>query len=244
VRVLAGAAEPARRRFAARRTRDLQQRMHDTAPDGSPGRESRLTVTNTIVALNLVVFFLWLSAIAPLEAMAGHFLVSWPHLADGRLWVLVTSVFSHNMLLHLAINMIVLLSFGPPLEQLMGGRRFLTFYLAAGVFASLSHVAVSALLIDRPEQAALGASGAIAALLILFSLTFPKARILLFFIVPMPAIVGALAFVAIDIWGLFAQIEGGGLPIGHGAHLGGALIGFLYFLLRGRTLRERGMVLP
>jgi membrane associated rhomboid family serine protease len=174
--------------------------------------------------------------------MAGHFLVSWPHLEDGRIWVLVASVFSHNLLIHLAINLIVLMSFGAPLEELMGGRRFLAFYLAAGVFASLSHVLVSAFLIDRPEQAALGASGAIAALLILFSLTFPKARILLFFIVPMPAIVGALAFVAIDVWGLFAQIEGGGLPIGHGAHLGGALAGFVYFLFRGRALRERGMI--
>jgi membrane associated rhomboid family serine protease len=206
-------------------------------------RGPRVTVVNAIVALNLVVFFLWLSPIAPLEAMAGHFLVSWPHLEAGRIWVLVTSVFSHNMLLHLAINMIVLLSFGPPLEQLMGGRRFLVFYLAAGLVASISHVAVSGFLIGRPEQAALGASGAIAALLILFSLTFPKARILLFFIVPMPAIVGALAFVAIDIWGLFAQMEGGGLPIGHGAHLGGALAGFLYFLFRGRALRKRGMLL-
>ena len=205
-------------------------------------RESRITVVNAIVAVNLVVFLLWLSPIAPIEAMVGHFLVSWPHLADGRVWVLLTSVFSHNLLLHLAINMIVLLSFGPPLEQLMGGRRFLVFYLVAGLLASISHLAVSGLLIDRPEQPALGASGAIAALLILFSFTFPKARILLFFIVPMPAIVGALGFVAIDIWGLFAQIEGGGLPIGHGAHLGGALTGFLYFLVRGRSLRRRGMI--
>jgi membrane associated rhomboid family serine protease len=210
--------------------------------DEAERRGPRVTVVNAIVALNLLVFFLWLSPIAPLETMAGHFLVSWPHLADGRIWVLLTSVFSHNMLLHLAINMIVLLSFGPPLEQLMGSLRFLVFYLAAGLVASISHVAVSGFLIDRPEQAALGASGAIAALLILFSLTFPKARILLFFIVPMPAIVGALAFVAIDIWGLFAQMEGGGLPIGHGAHLGGALAGFLYFLFRGRALRKRGMI--
>ena len=49
-------------------------------------------------------------------------------------------------------------------------------------------------------------------------------------------IIGALMFVAIDVWGLVAQTKGGALPIGHGAHLGGALCGalFWFFYLRGR----------
>ena len=51
-----------------------------------------------------------------------------------------------------------------------------------------------------------------------------------------PALAGALFFVAIDVWGLVAQGRGIGLPIGHGAHLGGALCGAVFYFsyLRGR----------
>lgn len=195
-------------------------------------------MVNTILALNVVVFLFWLMLGPAATTMAEHFLVSWRHLEEGRIWTLLTAVFSHNLLFHLLINMIVLVSFGPPLERRMGARRFLVFYLTAGVVGSLSHALVSAFAIDEPAQAALGASAALAGVLLLFSLTFPRATVLLFFLIPMPAIVAALIFVGIDIWGLFMQIEGdGGWPIGHGAHLGGALTGMLYYLARGRPGR-------
>jgi hypothetical protein len=50
----------------------------------------------------------------------------------------------------------------------------------------------------------------------------------------MPALGGVLLFVGFDIWGLIAQGQGGGLPIGHGAHLGGALAGALFWWLQMR----------
>jgi len=191
-----------------------------------------------LVALNAVVFGLWLLPDVPIQLMADHFLVSWNHLVEGRVWVLLTAVFSHHLLFHLLINMIVLLSFGPPLERLMGGGPFLRFYLVAGVVGSMAHAVVSLTLMGSPELPALGASSSMAGLLLLFALVFPRAKVLLFFILPLPAIVAALAFIGIDIWGLVAQMEGGGLPIGHGAHLGGSLTGLLYFIARGRKLRR------
>jgi membrane associated rhomboid family serine protease len=66
----------------------------------------------------------------------------------------------------------------------------------------------------------------------------PQARLYLLGIIPMPAIVGAIAFVGLDIVGLTAQAGGGGLPIGHGAHLSGALVGALTYLLLARQLAE------
>ncbi len=80
-------------------------------------------------------------------------------------------------------------------------------------------------------MSALGASGAVAGLVLVFSLLFPKEKLLLFGIIPLPALFGALAFIALDLWGLFAQAGGGGLPIGHGAHLGGAFTGILFYFL-------------
>jgi membrane associated rhomboid family serine protease len=205
------------------------------------GRWARWGVVDVILALNVVVFLLWLWPGVSLAVMAENFLVSWRHLAEGRVWVLLSAVFSHNMLFHLLINMIVLTSFGAPLERIMGSGTFVLFYVAAGLTGSLAHAAASNFLMDNPAQAALGASSALAGVLLLFSLTFPKAKVLLFFIIPLPAIIAALAFVAIDIWGLVAQIEGAGLPIGHGAHLGGAFVGLVWYLVRGSTLRERGL---
>jgi membrane associated rhomboid family serine protease len=212
--------------------------------EGSAARRRRgIGLVDVLVAVNVGVFLLWLWPGAPVGFMAGHFLVSWTHLVDGRLWVLVSSVFSHFLLLHLLINMIVLVSFGRPLERLLGPGRFLLFYLAAGALGSLAHAVTSAFLIGAPARPALGASSAVAGVLLLFSLAFPRAKVLLFFLVPLPAIVAALAFVAIDIWGLVVQIEGAGLPIGHGAHLGGALSGAVYFLWRRRWLRARARAL-
>jgi rhomboid-like protein len=173
--------------------------------------------------------------------MGRHFEVSWTALIEGRPWVLLTSVFSHMSLLHLFVNMFVLNSFGRFLEQFLGAKFYLGFYLFAGIVASFSHAVLSNFLLGQPDLPAVGASGAIAGLVLLFSLIFPKERIVLFAIIPLPALVGALAFVALDLWGLYAQAEGGGLPIGHGAHLGGALTGVLTYviILRPRLLRSR-----
>jgi membrane associated rhomboid family serine protease len=199
----------------------------------------RLQVVYILIALNLLVFVLWHGAfrgLVPPGLMLDNFLVSAQHLTEGRYWVLITAAFSHSMLFHLLINMFVLWSFGILLEQLMGTRGFIKFYLIAAVVSSLAHVAVSTSLLNLPpDSAALGASGAVAGLLLLFAMIFPRHKILLFGVIPIPALVGALAFIAIDIWGLFAQYEGGGLPIGHGAHLGGAATGIVYYyLMRAR----------
>jgi membrane associated rhomboid family serine protease len=184
-----------------------------------------------INAINIMVFFAWNYATVPeTDFMFNNFLVSWTSLLDGRVWTLLTSVFSHNMLLHLLLNTFVLMNFGPVIETYLGRKRFIIFYLLAGAFSSLCHAAVSAFLLHDPSLPALGASGAISAVILLFSLLYPREIIFLLGFIPLPAIVGALAFIGLDVWGLVEQSGGGGLPIGHGAHLGGAFIGICYFI--------------
>jgi membrane associated rhomboid family serine protease len=135
--------------------------------------------------------------------------------------------------------MFVLWSFGTVLEKMWGTRTFVVFYLVAAVVASASHCFVSSVLMGNPDINALGASGAVSGLLLAFAMLFPRHKILVFGIIPVPALIGALAFVAIDLWGLFAQTRGGGIGIGHGAHLGGALCGFLFWLSYLRTRFKR-----
>jgi rhomboid-like protein len=181
------------------------------------------------LGLNAAVFVMWLW-LGEIPLMTENFLVSWDALAAGRWWTLIGSEFSHVWFLHFFLNMYVLASFGMIVEYTIGSARFFIFYLIAAAVASLSHAAVSNYILNQPNIPALGASGALSGVIILFALMYPRARLLLFGFIPMPAIVGALLFVGLDLFGLYAQAQGGGLPIGHGAHLGGAATGVLFYL--------------
>ena len=191
-----------------------------------------------LLIANTAVFALWLW-LGESPFMIDNFLVSWDALAAGRFWTLLTSEFSHILFLHFFVNMFVLSSFGPIVEDTIGSGRFAAFYFVAAIVSSLSHAGVSAFVLGQPELPALGASGAISGGILLFAFMYPQARILLFGLIPLPALVGALLFVGLDVAGLIWQAEGGGLPIGHGAHLGGAATGALYYWLVIRRLRVR-----
>lgn len=195
----------------------------------------------TIIALNVLVFVAWKlgDAYNYTPLMEAHFYTSPLHLKDGHFWTLLTSAFSHNMLFHLLINMFVLNSFGPVLLQVLGKKRFLLFYLVAGITGSVGHCFTAEIMIGDSDSMALGASGAIAGCIALFSLMFPKEILLLMGFIPVPAILGVVAIIGLDVWGLTSQMEGGGLPIGHGAHLGGAFLGILFFIFYVRPKLNR-----
>jgi membrane associated rhomboid family serine protease len=192
-------------------------------------------VTLLFLIINAVVFALWLW-LGQTPFMVENFLISAGAVSAGRTWTLLTAAFSHILTLHFLLNMYVLATFGSIVEQTIGSGRFFGFYLVAAIMSSLAHAAVSTFLMDKPDLPALGASGAISGVILLFSFLYREARILLFGFIPMPALVGAAAFVGIDLAGLAWQSGGGGLPIGHGAHLGGALTGTLYYFLVIRPL--------
>lgn len=193
----------------------------------------RPVVVPITIVINIIVYVMWFMSTSESAQifMQDHFLVSWQALQEGRFWTLLTSVYSHSLFLHILLNMFVLHSFGSLMEQVLGSWSFLKFYLVAGIFSSFTHSAVSAFILGDPQIPALGASGAIAGVILVFSLIFPREKILIFGIIPVPAIWGAFAFIALDLWGLFEQAGGGGLPIGHGAHLGGAFAGIVYYFL-------------
>ncbi|MGE0526419.1 MAG: rhomboid family intramembrane serine protease [Bdellovibrionales bacterium] len=200
-------------------------------------RATRPLVVPALISINVIVFLMWTMAGSEgVEFMVNNFTVSWTSLREGRYWVLLTSVFSHNALFHILLNMFVLNSFGSLLEAVLGRGSFLRFYLVAGVISSFCHAFVSAYLLGAPDLPAVGASGAVSGLVLVFAMIFPREKILVFGLIPVPALFGALAFIGLDIWGLVMQAEGGGLPIGHGAHLGGAFTGVFYYILvlRGR----------
>jgi membrane associated rhomboid family serine protease len=186
-------------------------------------------VLNGIIKANVLVFFLWyLLYMFDPTFMAENFLVSWNGLKAGYFWTILTSVFSHNLLFHLFINMYFFYGFGKAIELTIGSKKFLYLYLFSGIVGSLGHCLVSVFVLHRPETQALGASGAIAGVLVFFALKFPHEKVYLLGLLPLPAYWGLLLFVGIDLWGLVEQSRGSLIPIGYGAHLGGALSGFLF----------------
>jgi membrane associated rhomboid family serine protease len=125
------------------------------------------------------------------------------------------------------------------MSDVMGTRNFVLFYLLAGMSGSLAHSLVSNFWMHQPELPALGASGAIAGIILYFSFLFPEEKLLLLGFIPVRAMWGAVILVGFDVWGLVAQTNGGGTMIGHGAHLGGAAIGIGWFLIATATKRSQ-----
>jgi membrane associated rhomboid family serine protease len=201
-------------------------------PLGDSEASRRITLaTSILIVINVAVFalevrlgpraevLLWRLALIP--ARLSH----WHHgAANTDPWpiaTLVTSLFLHAGVLHLAGNMLYLLIFGPAVEQAMGRRRFVWFYLAAGVAAGLMMVAIS----PESRVAVIGASGAIAGVLGAYFMLYPGGRIYTF--IEVPAIFYLLAWFALQlVWGITSGARGpliGG--VAWWAHVGGFLFG-------------------
>ena len=158
---------------------------------------------------------------------------------------LLTYGFLHSTgdIAHILINMLVLFMFGREVEARYGKREFLLFYLvgiiAAGTVWSLSEYAAN---MNNPQfemmlqrgfaPTAVGASGALAALVVLFAFNWPHRQVLLFFIIPMPMWVAAALGILFDVRGAMNRENAGN--IAYACHLGGALYGLAYYKLGWR----------
>lgn len=145
---------------------------------------------------------------------------------------LFASLFLHGSWLHLISNLWSLWLFGDNVEDTVGHFRFLLFYLAGGVAASLVHF----LFQPASTLPTIGASGAIAAVMGAYVIMFPLARITtlvpvffipLFFQVPSLLFIGFwfVSQVFSGVFSLFSSMNGGG--IAWWAHIGGFLFGVL-----------------
>lgn len=142
-----------------------------------------------------------------------------------QIWQLITYQFMHGNFSHILFNMFGLWMFGAEIENIFGSKRFLIFYLLAGVTAGLLHLFLSPLLGSSPAVT-IGASGSVFGVLVAFAMLFPDRYIFLYFLVPVKAkyLIGFLIVFE------FLAINSAHSNVAHLAHLGGALFGFLYLL--------------
>lgn len=200
-------------------------------------------VSYTLMAINILV---WLSyglrpepevwavyadwALVPAEITAGQ-----------EYHTLLTAMFMHGGLMHLAGNMLFLWVFGDNLEDYLGHFGMLAFYLLCGLGASFAQIAVE----PGSPIPNVGASGAIAGLMGGYLLLFPKAKvdvmiILGFFIkmITLPAMLVLGAWIGLQIFSGVGSWGATGGGVAYWAHIGGFIAGiagiFLIWQLRGK----------
>ena len=144
----------------------------------------------------------------------------------GYIWQLVTYSFLHAGIGHWFWNMVGLWMFGSAFENAWGTRRFLELYFIGVMGAAVTTIALSfSHILGNPEQATIGASGGIFAILIAFGILFAESEIMM---IPFPVMIKAKYFIGILIViTLVLAISGGG-NVAYVAHLGGLLFGWLY----------------
>lgn len=184
----------------------------------------RLIAANAVVYLLTVTVFtgVWfpqMFAFAPSAALTQP-------------WTFVSYMFVHGGFLHLAFNMLMLFFFGPAVEEQMGGRGFIGYYLFCGLGGAVLSFVIA---LFAPVAPFVGASGAVFGVSLAFALSWPDAPI---FVFPLPVPIKAkwlvVALAAIDLALAVLPASDG---VAHLAHLGGFLFGFLY--LRGAALARR-----
>ena len=183
-------------------------------------------VTACIIALNALMFVFEL---AGGEAFVKTWSVVPADIVAGRHWITIfTAMFMHGSWSHIIGNMIFLWAFGPEVEDQMGRGRYLVFYLLGGVVAALAQIAAA----PASTVPNLGASGAIAAVMGAFLVTYPRDKIrslLVIFVflhvtyIPAALLIGVWVLTQFLSLGAIAQEPAGG--VAYAAHVGGFIFG-------------------
>lgn len=145
------------------------------------------------------------------------------------LFTLITSLFLHGGWMHLLGNMLFLWVFADNIEGTIGNLRFLVFYLAGGVAATLFHGLIN----PSSSLPLIGASGAISAILGAYLVMFPHSKIKVLILILFTSFrIPALAFLGIwiinqfiDGYGSLGAVSAEGEGIAYWAHIGGFLFG-------------------
>lgn len=207
--------------------------------DNNPLRFIRHAYVNWAAIITCIVVFAYQAALDPRAgAIMAHVYGAIPAVVFGladlppdlaRLpgWAtLVTSMFLHGGLMHLAGNMLFLWVLGDNIEDALGHLRYVAFYLACGVAAALAHA------IGEPasEVPMIGASGAISGVIGGYLILHPRAPIktlIWLFIIKLPAWVVLGIWAAFQFFSAFAATGGvvGGGGVAWWAHVGGLIAG-------------------
>ena len=202
--------------------------------DENPTRRFPL-LTVLLIGTNIFVFFWEFSYPGQAATLFKHYglvpvqFVDTPFQSSPNV---ISAMFLHAGLMHLAGNMLFFWIFGNNIEDVLGKVRFITFYLLCGVIAAMSHVFMD----TGSEIPMVGASGAISGILGAYLVLFPTAKVktlvflgILLTIIRIPAAFLLIFWMGIQIYSNMASgSEGGG--VAWMAHIGGFVAGMILIL--------------
>jgi len=200
------------------------------------------TIIGALIAVNVAI---WLidGLLMPLTSLGGGWLSDRMAVHVGALtrpwlwWQYLTYGFAHSPrnFQHILFNMLGLFLLGRDVESLYGRREFLRMYLAMVVFAAVVWNIATKLRGVPDDIMAYGASGAIAGVVILYALNFPRRTLLLFFVFPIPAWLLGVLLVGMDMYGAVGRE--GSSNVAYAMHLAGAAFAVIYFHQRWNLTR-------
>jgi membrane associated rhomboid family serine protease len=207
--------------FAAMGIYDRDYMSDEDSPYGAqPG--PRFTAVNSLIIANIVVWFLWQFAgdnHTLWRLMDNHFTVSRAGLLEHfRFHTLFTAALSHENIWHIFFNLVFFWCLGKLVEKYFSFRKFLALYFFCGLAGFVCQVALA------PERS-LGASGAIMGVAVAAAFYAPNLTIYLMGVVPIKLWLLTALYVFFDLFGLANPGE----HIARGAHLGGAVAGYLFW---------------
>jgi membrane associated rhomboid family serine protease len=193
--------------------------MHIGFPRATP-------VVKWLLAINIAVFL-----VSALILPVGNFIYTWfqldissPHQIL-QLWRLISYQFLHGGFLHIVLNMWALWMFGPTLERLWSGKKFLAFFLYCGAAGGLFYILLIVVHF-LPSLPMVGASGAILGVFAACAILFPNMKLILFpFPISIP--IRAAAIAGLIIYSVFVATRSANAG-GHAAHLAGMAAGAAY----------------
>jgi len=198
----------------------------------------KISAVNCLIAANVLVYLLQflpggavdnLFALWPLHSIEGQ-----PHF---HLWQVVSYAFLHSTdnYAHLLLNMFGLWMFGSGIERYVGPRRLLVCYFASVVTAALAQLTVP-MMFGEPPEPTIGASGGVFGLILAYAVLFPKSKVAVYFVIPMPTWLFATLYAALE---LFQGVTGSQSGVAHFAHLGGMVGSALVILQWRRSVARR-----
>lgn len=190
-----------------------------------PFRYVFFNATFFVIGFNLLVFLL-----TNMMRSLGNYLALNVILIHGykMYWQFFTYMFVHGDFSHLFFNMLGLFFFGLAVEQSLGSKEFLLIYFISGIFCGIASY-LFYLFTGAYYVFLVGASGAINSLLLAYAVIFPRNRIYMMGILPIPAPLLVAIYAGIEIASQLFTLRNG---IAHMTHLAGFAIAWLYFMIR------------
>ncbi|MEW6620341.1 MAG: rhomboid family intramembrane serine protease [bacterium] len=172
-----------------------------------------------LIIVNGIIFILQLFFLNQLIGFLGLIPIRVFH--EFMLWQIFTYMFLHGDVFHILFNMLALWMFGTNIEAVWGTKRFVHYYFLTGIGGGIA----TCLLSPNATIPSIGASAAIFGILVAYGMMFPDNIILLFGLFPMKARYFVILFGIIEFFACIKHTPDG---IGHFAHLGGMVVGYLY----------------